>query len=283
MKILISVLLFLINLVSYSQTIKTYTYNYKDSLQIKYSYYTDSITNQEILHGSYLKIEKKYKYKKTTECSYSHGLLNGKFIETSTYLYDNKWSLTSDLLKESIKIKKTYINGILHGKCSYKSQKKWKLRKSISLLFRYFNLGKIQFTCSFNQGTMVGKMKLRVPVGKTKGNLDKNGRWDGKWVLFNNSEYILDDGFVMEYVERNIDNEIISKGKLDEETLELVQQMKGLTLEQLEEFCCQHNLILSVCQGTMYYPDYFQLKNESFSITIEDFRRTGYLIFIEKP
>jgi len=279
MKILISVLLFFINLVSYSQTIKTYTYNYKDSLQIRYSYYFDSITNQEILHGSYLKIEKNHKYKETTECTYSHGLLNGKFKQTTKYL--NNRYLGEDR-KGTKKIVKSYLNGILHGNCSYNDQTRIKLRKPKSFLKQYTKAINIQFTCKFYHGTMVGKMKLRVPVGKTQGNLDKNGRWIGKWVLFNNSEYILDDGFVIEYVERNRDNEIISKGKLDEQTLALVQQMKGLTLEQLEEFCCQHNLILSICQGTMYYTDYFQLKNESFSITIEDFRRTGYLIFIDK-
>lgn len=279
MKILISVLLFFINLVSFSQTIKTYTYNYKDSLQIKYSYYTDSITNHEILHGPYLKIEKNYKYIETTECTYSHGLLNGKYTQTKKYL-NHRYPV--EVLKGSKKIVKSYLNGILHGNCSYNDQTRLKLRNPKSFLKRYSRRRNLQFTCSFNHGTMVGKFNFKTTIVKTQGFLDENGRWIGKWDVYNNSVFIMDDGFVIEYVERNRDNEIISKGKLDEQTLELVQQMKGLTLEKLEEFCCQHNLILSICQGTMYYPDYFDLKNESFSITIEDFRRTGYLIFIDK-
>lgn len=279
MKFLINILFNLLIMTSFGQIVNTYSYGKSDSIKIEYSYYFDTILKKEVFHGTYYKFQNSCNKKIIIKANYKHGLLNGNYYEYTKFVKDPFFR--DEEVTGYSKVTKSYIDGIPNGKWRFIERKKIKKKSFDS---KRYKIGRIKndFLVTFHNGIMVNELIYKVNNKNIiYGHLDETGKWINKWKV-RNSEYTLDDGFVIEYVEKNRDYEIISNGKLDQQTLELVKQMKDLSLEQLEEFCCQHNLILSVCQGTMFYPDYFQLENSSFIKTIEDFRKTGYLILIEK-
>lgn len=301
MKSFLTIILFFNCLNLFSQKIQTYT-GELDNGKVTYSYYEDTLSNEEIRHGSFKYSEKEVaqgsSYIYTITGSYKNDLKNGIW----TYLITQIDNPVGDVYQTgTYTVKMTYKNGMPNGEWSYKSN--LKLRQKLYSFSgwswsQYELVDPETIIINFNNGTLTGKFYLKTAYDNITGQLDNKGRFIGEWKINSQIEMTVDSGYVVKYKIRDVFGDISSQSIYDPEILDLIKKNKLITPEEYNDFCNSNNIIIDTIPGNKYFninDGYFDnrlFKNREIYGDLTyvsdengnyyDIKNYGYVIFIEK-
>lgn len=286
-----------------AQTIKTYSGDL-DNGKVTFSYYEDSKTGNEIRHGIYKYVHLQNgdygsKYLVTISGSYKNGYRNGiwNYAINKTNCSDGSNQYYTGVTA----MIQTYSDGMPNGLWSYsenyqvRSQKystagwSWGLYKSVAPQ---------NIVVNFCNGILCGSLKINTTYEKIIGQFSDNGWWTGNWNINSNTEFTLDNGIVMKYKIRNNDGSVNSQSNFDPEMLQLLNRIKTMPKDSVEDFCRKNNLKYELVLGTKHYNvDYFDGSGKEFELRTDgdktyvvgeyiyggtDLRKYGRYILIEK-
>jgi hypothetical protein len=297
--IFVSIIFTCVNL--FSQKIQTYT-GELDNGKVTYSYYIDTLSNEEIRHGLFKYSEKEVvqgsSYIYTITGNYKHDLKNGVW----TYLITQIDNPVGDVFQTgTCTVKMSYKDGMPNGEWSYKTN--FKLRQKLYTFTswtwsQYEPVDPETIIVNFKNGVLTGKFYLKTSLDKITGQFDNEGRFIGVWKINSNIEMIVDTGYVVKHKISNIYGDISSQSNYDPVILDLIKQNKQISLDEFYNFCSSNNISVDTVPGYEYFninDGYFDnsiLKNREIygDLTFVsdeygnfyDLKNYGFVIFIRK-
>ena len=275
----LSLLFSLISADSFGQSLKNYSGSFANGSnqpgQATYKYYEDPKTGEYIKQGAFkYTLDGKDDNKglrQTIIGNYEKGLKHG----TWTYkLIMNDYYMGYYHATGIITLTANYKNGLADGNWEYYAKNKTRLYNRITGWQAYNPENTTNTSMNFRKGRIVGNVTINeVGVLKVNGNYDENSFSTGTWkidFLDKNQtfEITFKDKFMTDFIGRNGSGQILDGStslnpELNAERNKMYIDLKGASLEKLENAGFDLDTLCYSSIPTKYIQDYFKYMMES--------------------
>ena len=275
MKRIITILLTILTISAFSQTLKTFNGQFAAGTAV-YTYYEDPNTREYVKHGTFKYTLNGKGYYQGLNQTITGNFLNGLKNGTWTYLITMDNYLKKDENKYyqgKITLTSNYKNGYADGN--------WKEIASYMTKYRYENWNQVQtmtIDMNFKNGYIVGAVYINNGFDfgyEVIGNYNNNGFATGTWKIKEGIgggmlELIYKDNFLYESITRKRTGEIISGPDRDQENYEKLVKAKSMSLSERDEAGLFIDTLCGErCTATYKIEEYFHklLNDERFLYT----------------